>query len=65
MSKSTESPTFAGARLRQLAGALGVAHLMRTLREELELCMAQAGCATLADITPDILFDSASKASPC
>jgi hypothetical protein len=28
MSKSTESPTFAGARLRQLAGALGVAGAM-------------------------------------
>ncbi|WP_339583568.1 alpha-hydroxy acid oxidase [Aquabacterium sp. G14] len=48
-----------------VAGALGVAHMLRTLHEELELCMAQAGCATLADITPDILFDSASKASPC
>lgn len=31
------------------AGALGVAHLLRLLREELELCMAQAGCATLAE----------------
>lgn len=33
-----------------VAGALGVAHMLRSLREELELCMAQAGCATLADI---------------
>ncbi len=33
-----------------VAGALGVAHLLRLLREELELCMAQAGCATLNDI---------------
>jgi len=32
------------------AGALGVAHLIRLLREELELCMALAGCPTLADI---------------
>lgn len=32
------------------AGALGVAHLLRLLREELELCMALAGCATLAEI---------------
>lgn len=32
------------------AGALGVAHLLRLLREELELCMAQSGCATLADV---------------
>lgn len=39
-----------------VGGALGVAHLLRTLREELELCMAQAGCATLADITPDLLL---------
>lgn len=35
-----------------VAGALGVAHLIRLLREELELTMALAGCATLADITP-------------
>lgn len=34
------------------AGALGVAHLIRLLREELELCMALAGCATLAEIDP-------------
>jgi len=32
------------------AGALGVAHLIRLLREELELCMALAGCPTLADV---------------
>lgn len=32
------------------AGALGVAHVLRTLREELEVCMALTGCATLADI---------------
>lgn len=38
-----------------VGGALGVAHMLRTLREELELCMAQAGCATLADITSDML----------
>lgn len=43
-----------------VGGALGVAHLLRTLREELELCMAQAGCATLADITPDRV-----QTSPC
>jgi len=29
------------------AGALGVAHVLRTLREELEICMALSGCATL------------------
>ncbi|MES2337260.1 MAG: alpha-hydroxy acid oxidase [Pseudomonadota bacterium] len=33
-----------------VAGALGVAHMIRTLREELELCMALAGCATLEDV---------------
>lgn len=33
-----------------VAGALGVAHMIRMLREELEACMALAGCATLADI---------------
>lgn len=35
-----------------VAGALGVAHLVKLLREELELCMALAGCPTLAGITP-------------
>lgn len=38
-----------------VAGALGVAHMLKLLRDELELCMAAAGCATLADITPDAL----------
>lgn len=33
-----------------VAGALGVAHMVKLLREELELCMALSGCATLADI---------------
>jgi isopentenyl diphosphate isomerase/L-lactate dehydrogenase-like FMN-dependent dehydrogenase len=33
-----------------VAGALGVAHMLKLLREELELCMALAGCATLADV---------------
>jgi isopentenyl diphosphate isomerase/L-lactate dehydrogenase-like FMN-dependent dehydrogenase len=33
-----------------VAGALGVAHMIRLLREELELCMSAAGCRTLADI---------------
>lgn len=34
-----------------VAGALGVAHLLKLLREELEICMALAGCATLSDIS--------------
>ena len=33
-----------------VAGALGVAHMLKCLREELELCMALAGCATLDQI---------------
>lgn len=33
-----------------VAGALGVAHLIRTLWEDLEVCMAMAGCASLADV---------------
>jgi 4-hydroxymandelate oxidase len=37
------------------AGALGVAHLLRTLREELEIAMALCGCRTLADIGADRL----------
>lgn len=34
-----------------VAGALGVGHLIKLLREELEICMALCGCASLADIT--------------
>lgn len=37
------------------AGALGVAHVLRLLWEELEVAMALTGCRTLADITPDCL----------
>jgi 4-hydroxymandelate oxidase len=33
------------------AGALGVAHVIRLLRDELEIAMALCGCRTLADIT--------------
>ncbi|HMA12669.1 MAG TPA: alpha-hydroxy acid oxidase [Steroidobacteraceae bacterium] len=33
-----------------VAGALGVAHMLRLLREELEVCMALAGCTSLADV---------------
>lgn len=35
-----------------VAGAAGVAHLLRTLRDELEVTMALAGCPTIASITP-------------
>jgi 4-hydroxymandelate oxidase len=39
-----------------LAGATGVAHVLKLLRTELEVAMAQTGCATLDAITPDILW---------
>ncbi|MFZ6770357.1 alpha-hydroxy acid oxidase [Undibacterium sp. Di26W] len=39
-----------------VAGALGVAHMIKLLREELEVCMAQAGCATLRDIGSEALL---------
>lgn len=38
-----------------VAGALGVAHMIKLLREELELCMALTGCASLDDINADYL----------
>ncbi|MFD0949625.1 alpha-hydroxy-acid oxidizing protein [Paraperlucidibaca wandonensis] len=38
------------------AGALGVAHLLRILRDELEITMAQAGCLHINDIGPHTLF---------
>jgi 4-hydroxymandelate oxidase len=38
------------------AGALGVAHVLRTLREELEVCMALNGCPTLDAIDKTSLF---------
>jgi 4-hydroxymandelate oxidase len=38
------------------AGALGVAHLLRTLREELEVAMALCGYRTLADINQDSIL---------
>jgi 4-hydroxymandelate oxidase len=38
------------------AGALGVAHVLRTLREELEVTMALSGCSTLAAIDETSLF---------
>jgi isopentenyl diphosphate isomerase/L-lactate dehydrogenase-like FMN-dependent dehydrogenase len=41
-----------------VAGALGVAHMLQMLAEELHACMAQAGCARLSDITHDTLTPS-------
>lgn len=39
-----------------VAGALGVAHMLKLLREELEVCMALAGCASPEDISPESLL---------
>lgn len=39
-----------------VAGMAGVAHTLLMLRTELELAMAQLGCATVADIEADRLF---------
>lgn len=38
-----------------VAGPLGVAHMLHTLKTELEVAMALSGCPTLNDITPDSL----------
>lgn len=49
-----------------VAGALGVAHMLKLLREEFEVCMAQAGCATTDSISPArVLPVSAKEESPC
>lgn len=39
-----------------VAGALGVAHMLKLLREELEVCMAMTGCTSLADIRRATLY---------
>ena len=38
-----------------VAGMLGVAHMLHTLRAEFELAVAQMGCARLEDIGPESL----------
>jgi len=40
------------------AGAVGVAHVLRLLRDELEIAMALCGCASLDQVGPDLLFDA-------
>ncbi|MBN2647768.1 MAG: alpha-hydroxy-acid oxidizing protein [Thiotrichales bacterium] len=40
-----------------VAGALGVAHLLKLLTEELQLCMALCGCDTLDSIQPHLLWE--------
>ncbi|MFM2056558.1 MAG: hypothetical protein RLY71_943 [Pseudomonadota bacterium] len=39
-----------------VAGAHGVAHVLRLLRDELEVAMALTGCVTLAQIGPHVLY---------
>lgn len=39
-----------------VAGALGVAHMLKLLREELEVCMAMAGCLAISDIDTTYLM---------
>lgn len=39
-----------------VAGALGVAHMLKILRDELEVTMALCGCPSLADINTDCIF---------
>jgi 4-hydroxymandelate oxidase len=40
------------------AGAHGVAHALRLLRDELEIAMALSGCKTLADAGPHLLWSA-------
>ena len=40
-----------------VAGAIGVAHLLRLFRDELELCMALTGCTTLEEINESCLIE--------
>jgi 4-hydroxymandelate oxidase len=40
-----------------VCGAKGVAHLLKLLRDELELCMALTGCPTISDINQDAIFN--------
>jgi 4-hydroxymandelate oxidase len=39
-----------------VGGLVGVAHLLHLLRTELELAMAQLGCAQLPQLTPEVLW---------
>ncbi len=38
------------------AGAVGVAHVLRLLRDELEIAMALCGCRQLDQVTPSLLY---------
>jgi 4-hydroxymandelate oxidase len=48
-----------------VAGALGVAHLIRLLCEELALAMAVTGCATPDEIRPDTLLRQGTDLRSC
>jgi isopentenyl diphosphate isomerase/L-lactate dehydrogenase-like FMN-dependent dehydrogenase len=55
-----------------VAGSLGVAHMITLLREELEVCMAMAGCATVQEINGAALepaallaHDTKKESPPC
>ena len=43
------------------AGAVGVAHVLRLLRDELEIAMALCGCASLAEIDPALIFAASER----
>lgn len=43
------------------AGPLGVAHVIRILRDELEVAMALTGCRTLADIKPQVIHQNCAR----
>lgn len=45
-----------------VAGALGVAHMIKLLREELEVCMALAGCAVPSEIGSAALLRTTDQA---
>ena len=40
-----------------VCGAKGVAHMLKLLRDELEICMALTGCPTIYDINQDAIFN--------
>ena len=46
-----------------VAGALGVAHMLKLLREELEVCMAMAGCSVISDIDATYVMPSVSAST--
>jgi 4-hydroxymandelate oxidase len=43
------------------AGAIGVAHAIRLLRDELEIALALTGCASLAEVSRASLFEASPR----